>query len=190
MNDSELLKFSESQKEIANKIIADSALVPLLSKYGRCSIIGSLSLDLMYGPDIDMVVETDDPRIASVSAIKELIENRQFQKYQYGDFVKFPRKDRPSGFIVVLISEVEGVKWETEVWFMEKYPQDKIERDLRFKESLTPESRLPILRLKQTREKHGDDNNKVSSTNIYQAVLVNGVTDYLKILNKNINKII
>lgn len=187
MNDSELLKFSESQKEIANKIIADTSLVPLLSKYGRYSIIGSLSLDLMYGPDIDIVVETDDPRDSSVNAMKELIEGRQFQKYQYGDFVKFPRVNRLMGFIVVLISEVGGVKWETEIWFMEKYPQEKTDRDLRFKESLTPEKRLTILKFKQARERRGDDKHRVSSTDIYQAVLDDGVTDYETIISESNN---
>lgn len=184
MNDAELLKFSERQKEIANKILSDSGLIPLLSKYGKCSIIGSLVLDLVYGPDIDIVVETDDPRSASVSAIKELIENRNFQKYQYGDFVKFPRKYRPSGFIVVLVSEAGGVKWEIEIWFMEKYPQEKTDRDLRFKESLTPETKLSILKLKQTRDKQGDDKHRVSSTKIYEAVLDDDSTEYSEILNK------
>ncbi len=181
MNDAELLNYSESQKDIANRILADSGLIPLLSKYGKCSIIGSLSLNLMYGPDIDIVVETGDPRHASVNVMKMLIEERQFQKYQYGDFVKFPRMGRLKGFIVVLISEINGVKWETEIWFVDKYPQDKTERDLRYAKSLTPESKLAILRLKQIREMEGDDKNRVSSTDIYKAVLENGITDYQKL---------
>ncbi|HCQ31219.1 TPA: hypothetical protein DIU27_02465 [Candidatus Collierbacteria bacterium] len=181
MYDAEMLKYSENQKQIANNILADSGLIPLLSKYGKCSVIGGLNLNVMFGPDIDIVVETKNPRDASVRAIMELIEKRDFQKYQYGDFVKYPKKNRLKGFIVVLISEVDGVKWETEIWFVEKYPQDKIDRDLRFKESLTPENRLTILRLKQAREMQGDDKNRVSSTDIYRAVLEDGITDYLKL---------
>ena len=184
MNDVELLNYSENQKKIANTILAESDLISLLSKFGKCSIIGSLFLDLVYGPDIDIVVETNVPRSASVSAINELIDKRQFQKYQYGDFVKFPRNERPSGFIIVLILEVDGVKWETEIWFMEKYPQEKTDRDLSFKESLTPESKLTILKLKQAREKQGDDKNRVFSPDIYRSVLMDGITDYSEILTK------
>jgi len=79
---------------------------------------------------------------------------------------------------------VDGVRWETEIWFMEKYPQDKIDQDLRFKEKLTPENRLTILKLKQAREVHGDNKHRITSTDIYRAVLDDGLTDYDQILSK------
>jgi hypothetical protein len=188
MTDQELLKYSETQRGTATRILSETGLIPFLSKYGKCSVIGSFDLNLMYGPDIDIVVETDNPRDASMSVIKGLIEKREFQKYQYGDFDKFPRTGRPGGFIVVLISEVDGVRWETEIWFMEKYSQDKIDRDLRFTEMLTPENRLTMLRLKQAREAQGHNKHRISSTDIYTGVLVDGLTDYDQILSKYENK--
>ncbi|EKD53608.1 MAG: hypothetical protein ACD_61C00007G0018 [uncultured bacterium] len=188
MTDQELLKYSETQRGTATRILSETGLIPFLSKYGKCSVIGSFDLSLMYGPDIDIVVETNNPRDASVSVIKELIEKREFHKYQYGDFVKFSRTGWPVGFIVVLISEMDGVRWETEIWFLEKYPQDKIDRDLRFKEKLTPENRLTILKLKQAREAQGDNKHRISSTDIYRAVLIDRLTDYDQILSKYENK--
>lgn len=171
MTDVELLEFSNDQKKTASKILDDSDLLKLLSNYGKCTVIGSMYLDLMYGPDIDIVVETDNPRESSIKVLKELVDGRQFQKYQYGDFEKFPREGRPIGFIIVLISEINGIKWETEIWFVVKYPQEKFDRDLGYKNRLTSIKRLEILKQKQAREKRGDDKNTLSSVDIYKSVL-------------------
>jgi hypothetical protein len=187
MNDTELLSLAEAQRLTATRIVSESGVIPLLSKYGKCTVVGSFMYDLMYGSDIDLVVETEDPRNSSLAAIKELMDNRQFQKYQYGDFEKFPKPGRPKSFIVVLISDIQGVRWETEIWFQESYPQDKIDIDNLVKTKLTPENRMAILRLKYEREVSGDDKHKLSSTDIYKAVLVDGVTDYKTILT-NLNK--
>lgn len=184
MTDTQLLEYSETQKLTATKILEDSNLISLLSKYGKCSIAGSYAYDLMCGSDIDLIIETDNPREASLQAVKELLDARQFQKYQYGDFEKFPRVNRPKSFIVVLISDIEGVKWETEIWFEKHLPQNIIEIDSLIKERLTPESRLAILRLKHERNDRGNDKHQLSSSHIYKAVLIDGLTDYDQILAK------
>ena len=184
MTDDELLRYSHEQKQTADKILSDTKLIPLLSKYGKCTLAGSYAYDLMGASDIDLIVETENPRETSLKVMKELLEAEQFQKYQYGDFEKFPRKNRPKSFIIVLISEVDGVKWEIEIWFERQFPQNLIEIDSLIKERLTPELRLVILRLKLERDKHGDDKHRLSSSTIYKAVLVDGITDYNEILTK------
>lgn len=188
MKYAELLKYSEKQKLTATKILEDSNLVPLLSNYGKCSLVGSYSYDLMCGSDIDLIIETDNPREASIKAVRALIDARQFQKYQYGDFEKFPRINRPMSFIIVLISDIDGVKWETEIWFERLFPQTLIEIDSLIKERLTSESRLIILRLKMERNKRGEDKHRLSSSKIYKAVLVDKLTDYDQILAKYENE--
>ncbi len=187
MNDTELLKHSEQQRLTATEIISTTGIIPILSKYGKCSIVGSFSYDLMYSPDIDIIVETQNPRESSVKALRELVDGRQFQKYQYGDFEKFPRINLPKAFIIVLISVINEVKWETEIWFETGYPEDNQKHDRLIKDRLSPENKLAILRMKDKREVSGADKHKISSTDIYKAVLFEGKTDYEEIM-KGVNK--
>ncbi len=182
MTDLELQQYSLEQKSTATEIMSKSDLMTILSKYGECSVVGSYSYDLMYGPDIDIVVITKNPREMSVKTIKELIDARQFQKYQYGDFEKFPKVGRPDSFIIVLISEVNGVKWETEIWFHKQYPEGVLVTDALIRDKLDAESKLAILKLKEERSRNGDNKHHVSSVDIYKAVLVDGITEYKKIL--------
>lgn len=178
MDNVKLLEISSKQKRIADTILSEYQLTSLLSKFGKCSITGSYSYDLMYGPDIDIIVEADDPRTASLSAIIELLKLRQYQKFQYGDFEKYPRENRPQAFIVVLILIYQGIKWEIEIWFVSQYPDNIKEIDRLIKGNLTIDNKKIILSIKHQRETLKDDKHNVSSTDIYKAVLTNGVKDY------------
>lgn len=81
-----VLEYSQQIKCDADEILRDSDLIKCLGKYGQVNIGGSYKYDLMWNPDIDIMVVCDDPRQQSLAAIKELMDLRQFQKYQYGDF--------------------------------------------------------------------------------------------------------
>lgn len=165
-----IIQKSKHTKLVADKILDSSNLIAILSKFGAAEIIGSYKYDLMYGPDLDIIVETDKPRDSSMNAFNELIKNESFSKYEYGDFVKYPRNDRPKGYIIVLKIEVEGVKWEIEIWFLtkENRPVNELDKSL---SNLTEDQRNQILRLKQEREEKGLDKNNLSSSEIYKKVL-------------------
>ena len=166
----EIIKKSKHTKQVADKILGSTNLINILSKFGDTEVIGSYKYNLMYGPDLDIIVKNDKPRISSFNALVELIQTESFSKYEYGDFVKFPRINRPHGYIIVLKIEIENVKWEIEIWFLNKNerPQNKLDSLM---VNLTENQREEILKLKHEREEAGINKNSISSMEIYEKVL-------------------
>lgn len=166
----EIIRKSKHTKQVADKILKSTNLINILSKFGDTKIIGSYKYNLMYGPDLDIIVETAKPRISSFNALTELIQTESFAKYEYGDFVKFPIVNRPHGYIIVLKIEVERVKWEIEIWFLSKneYPQSDLDSLMA---NLTENQIVKILKLKHERDESGINKNNLSSMEIYNKVL-------------------
>jgi hypothetical protein len=173
-----LNEYSQKIKSTAQKLLDETNLIQILSKYGQVMIGGSFKYDLMWGPDIDIVVLCDDTRKASLSALEELLDLRLFQKYEYGDFVKFSRDGRPRSYIMPLILPFDGQKWEVEVWFFEDYPSSQLEIDNLVTDNITDDLKRIILSMKKQREELCETKHKISSTDIYKKVLLDGVTDY------------
>jgi hypothetical protein len=167
----DLLTYSKQVKSVADQILNETKLLDILSSFGQVEMRGSYDFDLMYGPDIDIAVISDNPRETSVKTLQKLIDLRLFQKYEYGDFEKFKREKRPESFIIVLEVEHEQVKWEIEIWFLEELDKEEVEFQNKLKGILTPEIKLEILKQKDEREKGGLDKHKLSSFEIYQSFL-------------------
>jgi hypothetical protein len=172
----DVIKFSQKTKQEAERLLVYGNIVNILSKHGKVVLSGSYRYDLMWGPDIDLIVISDKPKVASYDALKDFIEQRKFQKYQLGDFINFPLKNRPQGVIVVLILEFEGRKWEIEIWFMKSLSED----DRYFKKLLSkvsPKQRKAILELKYQRDMDGLSKHQLDSATIYKGVLIEGKTN-------------
>lgn len=145
----------------------------VLSKYGEVVFSGGYKHDLMWGPDIDITVLTNKPEEAASNALKDFIEQRNFRKYQLGDFVKFPFSDRPQGMIVVLIHEFQGRRWEIEIWFQKSLSQDDDHLN-KLLATASDEQKKAILELKYQREKRGISKQSLDSAAIYRDVLSGG----------------
>ncbi|MGI5826075.1 MAG: nucleotidyltransferase domain-containing protein [Patescibacteria group bacterium] len=171
MDIQKLREFSRQTKEVAERLIKETKVEKVLANLGEFFIGGSYALDLMYGSDIDIGVECPDPRQASLAALKQFIDQRNFQKYEYGDFVAHPRENRPRGYIVNLRREFEARKWEFEIWFLDTSLQ--IDKDFiaKIKSQLTPEARDKILLRKHQREEDQISKHKLPSIKIYEEVL-------------------
>jgi len=151
----------------ADEILDKTKIIDLLSRFGNVRIGGSYYSDLMYGPDIDITVATDNPRVSAIKFLDQIIAKRLFQKYQYGDFENFPRENRPEAHIVVLILPFNGRKWEVEIWFNKEHSKDQIELEQKLKE-LPSDKKAEIIKLKAKREESGLDKHSLSSFNIYK----------------------
>lgn len=55
-----LQEHSSNAKNQAEALLESTNLIDLLSKYGIVHLIGSYPLNIMYGPDIDIIVETEN----------------------------------------------------------------------------------------------------------------------------------
>lgn len=168
MND--LLTLSATRKKQAKKILAEGKVIKTLSKYGTPEIIGSYALDLMYDPDIDIVVLTKNPRQSSYDALFDFISQRKFQKYEYGDFIKFKRVNRPQGFIVNLRSNAFDLKWEVEIWFLKSIKKEKTMNDF-LKKEIDEIKKNQILILKYKRATNKLTKHNLSSMDIYRKVI-------------------
>ena len=164
------MEYSIKIKTIAKQILLDKKIVETLQKYGNPLIIGSYELDLMYGNDIDIVVKSENPREDSMNALNEFMQLRGFQKFEYGDFVEHKRKNRPEGYIVNLLGEYDGQKWEVEIWFFEDI--SNYEKQLEeLKAKIDEDSRIEILERKYLRAENGESKFDISSMDIYRDVL-------------------
>lgn len=169
----DVIKFSQKTKQEADSLLKYGNVLEVLSKHGKAILTGSFSYNLMYGPDIDIAVLSDNPEEASYNALRDFIEQRNFQKYQLGDFIKFPLDGRPQGVIVVLIHEFEGRRWEIEIWFQKSLS----ENDEYFNKLIATASegqRKTILELKHQREKSSLSKHRLDSTTLYKGVISEG----------------
>lgn len=171
-------EYSQKIKTDAEELLKTTDLVKVLSEYGEVKIGGSYKYDLMWGPDIDMVVVCKNPREMSVKALDKIVELRLAQKFEYGDFVKFKREHRPESYIVNMILPFNDQKWEAEIWFFENYPDSQKEMDELIEKRLNGDNKKIILEMKKCRDNQGMDKYKINSAEIYKKVLIDGIKSF------------
>lgn len=159
-----VMEESRRRANYAKELLEERQVMEVLEECGRAMVVGSLALDVYWRRDIDIVVETVDLRESSIGALNKFIEGRKFNKYQYGDFVEYPRKGRPEGYIVNLLHRGEdGEVWEVEIWFLENISSYE-EQLKKWKGAINEENRRRIIELKA-----GEVNR--NSREIYEEVL-------------------
>jgi hypothetical protein len=174
--------YSEKIKSVASEILSKTNLISILGEFGEVVVGGSYKYNLMWGPDIDIVVKSNNPRESSKKALQKLIELKLFQKYQYGDFAKFKLKNRPESYIVNLRLPYAGQKWEIETWFFRKIPENQLEIDKLIETKLNKENKITILKMKKKRDESGSTKHQISSTEIYKKVLIDGTNKFEKLV--------
>ena len=70
----DLDNYSKKVRRIADSILAQSKIIETLQAFGSPQLTGSYALDLMYGPDIDIVVITNDPRQVSRAVLDQVLD--------------------------------------------------------------------------------------------------------------------
>ncbi len=154
----------------AVKLLDQTSLLTRLSAYGTVEATGSYEYDLMIEPDIDLIVRSESVRASAVGACREFLAKTEFSRVEFGDFISFPRPNRPVGCILVLRLPVRGVLWEIEIWFVEP----SYDANSSLKEELagiSEQQRESILRIKQERAANGINKHQLSSTDIYEGVI-------------------
>ena len=103
LSDEQLIKISKQTRKNATNLIKKLNIMDILLEVGTPLIIGSYELDLMIDNDIDIVVQSNNPKESAVNALNKFINAEIVQKYEFGDFVRFPRNNRLQGYIVNLL---------------------------------------------------------------------------------------
>ncbi len=170
MVDEHILEESKKTKILASALLHEKKILEILSQIGTPQIIWSYALDLMVDPDIDIVVQTDFPEQSAKKALNEFIEKKTVQKYEFGDFVHFPRIGRPQWYIVNLRTGYKGIKWEIEIWFLGNTDMHKEQLHM-YQSRITEENRLQILQEKHKRNALGQTKHTRNSVEIYNEIL-------------------
>ncbi len=159
--------FSNKTHKEADAILESTKIINSLSKLGNVRIGGSYYTNLMYSPDIDISVATNKPRESAIKFLNQIIKEKSFQKYQYGNFENFPRENRPKDHIIILILPFNNRLWEIEVWFLKKHSENQIKLEEKLKK-LPYDKKEKIIELKANREKSGINKHSLSSFDIYK----------------------
>lgn len=160
------MKTSKQVYEDARSLLENTEIIDLFDKLGTVHVVGSYAANLMWDPDIDIVVITDTPQESAIKAINDLARKEKFQKLEFGDFKNYPKKNRPKSFIVNARREWKGEKWEIETWFVTELG-DKLEMVEKLK-NLKNEDRESIIEKKKQRSLSGSTKHDLSSWEIYQ----------------------
>lgn len=170
LSDEQLIKISKQTRKNATNLIKKLNIMDILSEVGTPLIIGSYELDLMIDNDIDIVVQSNNTKESAVNALNKFISAEIVQKYEFGDFVKFPRNNRPQGYIVNLLIKDTHTKWEIEIWFFNDIKEYKKQIE-KYRIDIKDNHRLEILKRKYLRSLEGKIKHEKSSFEIYNDVL-------------------
>jgi hypothetical protein len=172
MNDLEYIK---KQKLLHNKalaIIADLRLIELLNKFGEVRIVGSVELELMSWPDIDLVVFSEPNITNFLEVISELFPKTSVYSMNIQDFRKSIYPDRPHGIYCGLnYLEKPHNFWKIDIWFLPKEEDQAIRTVKWVKERINDRDRAIILKIKNEMREKLEFGKKISGMEVYKAVL-------------------
>lgn len=182
------------QKE-TNDLIAKMQLNDKLTPIGELKLVGSATYNLMTWRDVDFDLVT--PAIPDndiyLKAVKSLFETSGVRKVTLVDNRNQKEKDRPKSMYIGLSYEDEkGEIWKFDIRLLSKESVTTNIIENLIKSKLTDNLRVCILDIKSQVHNNPKYHKGFSSVDIYNAVLLNGVTDidgfvkYLATLGKSL----
>jgi len=184
-----LIEEAQRIRKVADYLLYEDGLFDFLKKYGKIQIVGAYDTDLMMHGDIDLyVVNKNLDREKSLEAFYKLLKGANYRGYLFFDHVNYRTKDiYPHGYCIGLRKDVEGEKYNFDIWFLRERLSDKEKYHQDIKGRLNEKNREIILMLKKYRKDKGFD---IPGVVIYEAVLdnkVESVSEFKKYL-KRINQ--
>lgn len=176
----------ELQKE-SHQVLEKLNLVEILSKYGKPTLVGSVTLGLMTWKDIDIEVITDNPNKEDIANIASTLIN--LPNYRI-DLTVINNEDKhnphtPKGIYLgikyfddIPIQEQFGASekvWKIDIWFLTKENAQGAIKTKEIEEKLTDEKRKIILEIKEALATNPKYRKTIFSMDIYNAVLDNEV---------------
>jgi hypothetical protein len=156
-------------KNKANKILDESELVEILSKFGSPIFTGSYQYDLMTSQDIDLYLVVDNPSKVIVKDLVNTLINQGFwNRIKYGDFLNFPYPKNQAfldkSFFVGLKRGNEEDEWNIDIWIITK--EQELKLDYPWLKNINEEQKKQILDMKENKKELG-----MTSFEIYKKIL-------------------
>ena len=155
----------------AFEVLRELNLLELLNQHGRAELVGSVALDLIVKPDIDIHLYTSDmDLLGKVNEIYgALLEHPKVSEVRISDY-------RPNG-VKIGVDQYDGEFrfWDIDIWVSDKLESIAFENTKTIQSKLTTQNRRTIIGIKQHYYKLGQLRNGMSHR-IYQAVLDHNVS--------------
>lgn len=178
-----LLRRQAALQREANDVRTALHLDDLLGTIGEPVLVGSAALGLMIWEDLDLTVICESldlgpvldigRSLASLPDVHEVTFRNDMGRWNV-------ETDRyPDGlYLRVRYQRVGGAEWNLDLWFVD---EPERQPDLRHVRALPPllteENRQAILAIKTVLHRRSDYGSRITSADIYTAVLENGIRD-------------
>jgi len=115
---SSLIKKSQNLQKSAEEIVRKTDIVKMLSTLGKVDFVGSYALKLLYRPDIDVFVTSQNcSKTRAIKLTKEFLDKDIFQTIGFANGHDFKLPNNLDGYYWELIYIVDGIKWKFDVWY-------------------------------------------------------------------------
>lgn len=164
------MQISQDKKE-ALQIESQLGILNFLSPFGECAITGSVALDLIVKPDIDvhLLTKNDDLFMIIGEVYRFLINKSEIQHVHISDY-------RINNGFKVGVYNYKGPnkKWSIDIWITHDPKSTGFVLLKKLNDKLTPKQREIILQIKRDYYNRGDLSESLS-TAIYYAVFKHDV---------------
>lgn len=186
---------AQNLKQQALTILEDSKIISQFAKYGKIKITGSLALDLMVWPDIDVQIQLHhaDDRVKIFTDFSYLLlGNSNVRSVKLINFTPERDSKMPIGmYLGIEYKHSDNTKWKIDLWSLDQEDaQQNSEYIEKIQNRLNIENKQLILYWKHKILLNGRVP-KMGSHTIYKAIIFENLTkdedilDYL--LKNNIN---
>lgn len=166
------MKNSKALRAEAIEIVRQLGVLEMLKPFGEAQLVGSVPLDLVVKPDIDIHLLLDGKEVMEATKeitelliVKKEIKEIRVSNYLESDSLKIGI-DRFSG---------KSAEWSIDIWVTSDPSTTGFEITENLKKKLRPEHRAAILDIKRSCYEQGELRASLSLL-IYQAVVENGVS--------------
>jgi hypothetical protein len=163
---------AERWKQEADALLAESALLDTLGRFGHVELSGSYAYDLMMSPDIDLhLVASECTHGRAAALAHELMEEGWWMRVTLEDRVRWPYPGLPNGYYIGTRAEFREQTWKVDTWMLDasRYPGDVWWPRIA---GISDEQRDAILHLKAART---EGLLSASGVEIYRSVIDDGV---------------
>jgi len=166
-------------KREADRLLTEFGLLDILREYGEPHVIGSVSMDLMAWPDLDIDVTNTGMCLEKLHRLTRTLLDR-FSPVWYEAKEEITDEGKTVWFHG-LETEITGTRWNIDIWFFDAETIEKAEafcNSIREKTKDNPSLREAVLTLKKELLSRGLYSfEKYRSMDVYKAVLELGICD-------------
>lgn len=176
MNDDLLEKQNILQRQ-AKDVLKHLGLINLLSNYGKVKIVGSMALELMTWPDIDIDLESNDEinNKDYLEIVKDIFNYESIKKLTLIDNRSSFEKNRPKSMYIGIIYDLDDIDWKIDIRYLNSSDASAGDSLKQIKSKLTSEKVQAILEIKTNFHSHPKYRKEFSGYDIYNAVLEEGI---------------